>query len=321
MAAFSRHEEVLRWAEEKLSAFFGPIARTSTDFAFNQTHYYESSMGPGLRKRFLVFHDLISADQLADIKLRTNELEQELIQAGTWSESRPLNLDPGILSLGKFMLATTKDQSHRIYLRDGIFAEVTLRFQDHAFHPWPWTYADYRYRTYAITTPDTTHTLDGRALPGIPQHWLNLMLRVQPRRLRGVWTELQQSYSSGYYVNDTLSTRTAPWWATNVRAGWDGTAAGMRLAPFIGINNAFNHLYVSSVVINAARAEGNSTVAISSARLLRAAGGSRNVTVYVGLAAAESSSRTTSILLPSRSSRGPRQYIPSVALENGRTPR
>ena len=116
-----------------------------------------------------------------------------------------------------------------------------------------WTYADYRYRTYAITTPDTTHTLDGRALPGIPQHWLNLMLRVQPRRLRGVWTELQQSYSSGYYVNDTLSTRTAPWWATNVRAGWDGTAAGMRLAPFIGINNAFNHLYVSSVVINAAR--------------------------------------------------------------------
>ena len=116
-----------------------------------------------------------------------------------------------------------------------------------------WTYADYRYRTYAITTPDTTHTLDGRALPGIPQHWLNLMLRVQPIRLRGAWAEVQQTYSSGYYVNDTLSTRAAPWWATNVRAGWDGKAAGMRLAPFIGINNAFNHLYVSSVVINAAR--------------------------------------------------------------------
>ena len=144
VAAFSRHEQALRWAQEKLPTFFGPIARTSSDFIFNQTDYYESSMGPGLRKRFLVFHDLISPDQLADIKLRTNELEQELIQAGKWSESRPLNLDPGILSLGKFMLATTKDQSHRIYLRDGIFAEVTLRFQDHAFHPWPWTYADYR---------------------------------------------------------------------------------------------------------------------------------------------------------------------------------
>jgi len=144
IAAFSRHDEALRWAEEKLSACFGPIARTSPDFAFDQTRYYESSMGAGLRKRFLIFQDLIAAEQLADIKLRTNELEQELAMSKSWPEPRPLNLDPGILTLGKFMLATTKDQAHRIHLRDGIYAEVTLRFQDHAFHPWPWTYADYR---------------------------------------------------------------------------------------------------------------------------------------------------------------------------------
>ena len=49
-----------------------------------------------------------------------------------------------MLSLGKFLLATTKDQAHRVYLRDGIFAEVTLRFEAGAFEPWPWTYADYR---------------------------------------------------------------------------------------------------------------------------------------------------------------------------------
>jgi iron complex outermembrane receptor protein len=95
--------------------------------------------------------------------------------------------------------------------------------------------------------------LDGRALPGIPPNWLNLTLRAQPAALRGAWTEVQQTRSSGYLVNDTLSVRAAPWWATNVRVGWDGTASRMRLAPFVGINNAFNHLYVSSVVINAAR--------------------------------------------------------------------
>ncbi len=117
-----------------------------------------------------------------------------------------------------------------------------------------WTYSDYRFRHYAFTdTAGTTHILDGRALTGIPQHWFHAIVRIQPAALRGAWAELQQSHSSGYFVSDTLSTRTSPWWATNVRAGWEGTVRGMRLAPFLGINNAFNHLYVSSVVINAAR--------------------------------------------------------------------
>jgi len=115
-----------------------------------------------------------------------------------------------------------------------------------------WTYSDYRYRHYTFT--DTIpHVLDGRALPGIPKHWLNLFARAHPAALRGVWAELQQSYSSGYVVSDTGSTTTSPWWATNVRVGWEGNSGGMRLGPFLGINNAFNHRYVSSVVINAAR--------------------------------------------------------------------
>jgi iron complex outermembrane receptor protein len=118
-----------------------------------------------------------------------------------------------------------------------------------------WTYSDYRYRHYTFTTDSGTvaHTLDGRALPGIPQNWLNLTARAQPAALHGAWTEVQQTRSSGFFVSDTLSTRAAPWWSTNVRLGWEGMAGGMRLAPFVGINNAFNHLYVSSVVINAAR--------------------------------------------------------------------
>ena len=116
-----------------------------------------------------------------------------------------------------------------------------------------WTYSDYRYRRYSFTTGGVTHTLDGRALPGVPQHWLNLVLRTHPAVLRGGWIELHQTYSSDYLLSDTLGTRSSPWWATDVRAGWEGKAGGTRLAPFIGINNAFNHLYVSSVVINAAR--------------------------------------------------------------------
>lgn len=114
-----------------------------------------------------------------------------------------------------------------------------------------WTYADYRYRNYSFVTGGVTHTLDGRAIPGVPKHWLNMVLRGEG--MRGVWGEVQQTYSSDFLVSDTLNTRSSPWWSTNVRVGWRASGSGIRLAPFVGVNNAFNHKYVSSVVINAAR--------------------------------------------------------------------
>jgi hypothetical protein len=144
VAAFSRHVDAIEWARQRLEREFGPIGLASEPFLFNQTSYYEASMGCGLRKQFLVFEQLVTPDSLPPIKLRTNQLEQELARTGTYAEPRPLNLDPGHLTLGKFLLATTKDQAHRIYLRDGIFAEVTLRYEAGAYVAWPWTYADYR---------------------------------------------------------------------------------------------------------------------------------------------------------------------------------
>jgi hypothetical protein len=144
VAVFSRHARAAAWAREHVEAAFGPVALTSPVYDFTQTRYYEPTMGPGLRKQFLAFERLVAADCLADVKQRTNALEQEQACAGLYPEPRPLNLDPGVLSLGKFLLATTKDQAHRVYLRNGIFAEVTLRYHAGAFEPWPWTYADYR---------------------------------------------------------------------------------------------------------------------------------------------------------------------------------
>jgi hypothetical protein len=144
VAAFSRHAAALAWGRRRLEDAFGPVALDGPVYAFRQTAYYEATMGPDLSKQLLAFRDLVPADALAEVKRQTNDLERELASAGTYPEPRPLNLDPGVLTLGKFLLATTKDQAHRVYLRDGIFAEVTLRFHDGAFEPWPWTYADYR---------------------------------------------------------------------------------------------------------------------------------------------------------------------------------
>jgi hypothetical protein len=144
VAAFSRHADALGWGRERLQERYGPVALSAEPFAFHHTAYYEASMGTGLHKQLLAFERLIAPDVLPDVKLHTNALERELADAGRYPEERPLNLDPGYLVLGKFLLATTKDQAHRVYLRDGILAEVTLRFQGGAWEPWPWTYADYR---------------------------------------------------------------------------------------------------------------------------------------------------------------------------------
>src|SRR5438105_2673525 len=133
IACFSRHPDALAWAEEQLQLAYGPIQLRGLDYEFHHTRYYEPEMGTGLRKRLVVFERMPEPDCLPDVKMHTIRLEEELAGTLRFPENRPLNLDPGLLQLGKFLLASTKDQAHRIYLRDGIFAEITLRFHDGHF--------------------------------------------------------------------------------------------------------------------------------------------------------------------------------------------
>jgi len=144
VAGFSRHPQLLDHAAKQLQASFGPIALHGPTIEFRNTAYYEATMGAGLLKRYWAFSRFQSPENLAHVKRLTIELEHDCIQSGHYPETRPLNLDPGFISLGKFVLATTKDQAHRLYLHGGIFAEVTLRFHDGEFEPRPWTYSDWQ---------------------------------------------------------------------------------------------------------------------------------------------------------------------------------
>src|SRR5260221_9950122 len=121
VAAFSRHADALAWGRQRLSEKFGLIARVSEPYRFDHTAYYAPSMGSDLFKQLLVFESLVPLDSLAKWKRAAIDLETELTASERFSEPRPLNLDPGLLTLGKVMLATTKDQAHRINLSDGIF--------------------------------------------------------------------------------------------------------------------------------------------------------------------------------------------------------
>src|SRR5689334_8268874 len=101
VAAFSRHAAALAHGRQHLELSYGPVALASPPFNFSHTAYYEPTMGPDLRKCFFAFRDLVPPDWLAPVKLHTNALEAEVAQLGTFPEARPLNLDPGLLSLGK----------------------------------------------------------------------------------------------------------------------------------------------------------------------------------------------------------------------------
>ncbi|MBN2314820.1 MAG: DUF4416 family protein, partial [Sedimentisphaerales bacterium] len=48
----------------------------------------------------------------------------------------------------KLVLATTKNYSHRIYIGNKMYAEVTLIFEKGRWQPLPYTYPDYREQYY-----------------------------------------------------------------------------------------------------------------------------------------------------------------------------
>jgi len=89
---------------------FGAIDLVSPTWPFEFTDYYTAEMGPDLIRRIVSFESLF---------------------------------DPGYLSLGQIVLATTKSYSHRIYLRDGVWAEVTLRYHKGRYEKLEWSYPDY----------------------------------------------------------------------------------------------------------------------------------------------------------------------------------
>mgnify|MGYP000119237182 CR=1 FL=1 len=134
----------LEEAEAALVAAFGDIDLRSQDLPFTHTRYYEREMGARTVRRIVSFANLVDPGELAAIKLTTNAIEASLALEGR----RRVNLDPGYLTAAKLVLATTKNNAHRIYLGQGIYAEVTLAYHDGAYRPWPWTYPDYAEGTY-----------------------------------------------------------------------------------------------------------------------------------------------------------------------------
>ena len=137
--------ERLTATEKKLTAAFGAVDARSDLFLFEWTHYYDKEMGNPIWRQFLSFAELIEPAAIADAKIATNAMEVELAEfmPHRAAASRPMNLDPGYLEQSKIVLASTKNFFHRILIARGIYAEVTLHYQDGEWQSFPWTFPDY----------------------------------------------------------------------------------------------------------------------------------------------------------------------------------
>ena len=123
----------------KLSGLYGALDFVSAVLPFDYTGYYHGGMGQPLLRRFASFERFVQQEDLATIKVETNLLETELSVGG----KRTANIDPGYVLAERFVLASGKNHAHRIYLSQGIYADLTLIYRDKDYRTLAWTYPDY----------------------------------------------------------------------------------------------------------------------------------------------------------------------------------
>ena len=123
---------------------WGQIDAASAVFAFDTTDYYVDEMGRGISRQFVSFEALVPPDSTAPIKLQANVVEAGLAENGR----RSVNIDTGYLDFHKIVLASTKQAPHRVYLSQGIWADITLLYRKGSFGALPWTFPDLGSGTY-----------------------------------------------------------------------------------------------------------------------------------------------------------------------------
>ncbi len=142
------NNDALTAAIEAIDRHIGRIDLTSDVWPFTQTDYYKDQTGPDILRQFVSLENLIDPGSLADVKHTTKNLEQWLADSLKLPLPRPVNLDPGYIGSSKLVLATTKNYSHRIYIGNKMFAEVTLIYEKGAWRHFEYTYPDYRQSCY-----------------------------------------------------------------------------------------------------------------------------------------------------------------------------
>lgn len=142
---YSSVDQLLR-AKEILAEHYGRIEYESRAVPFSVTDYYVAEMGSPIYRIFISHEPLIQPEQIVEIKLETNRIEDQLVVDG----KRKVNLDPGYMDTCKTVLASAKYNGQKIYVGKGIYADLTLYYEKGSFHPYPWSFPDFKSGQYSI---------------------------------------------------------------------------------------------------------------------------------------------------------------------------
>ncbi|MDH4164698.1 MAG: DUF4416 family protein [Nitrospirota bacterium] len=135
--------------EIALANRFGPIDIRGPITRWEHTDYYARELGTVILRKFVFFRDVMDPETLPAIKIYTNSLELSSALKDHNGARRTTNIDPGYLTEAKAVLATTKDYAHRLYLGQGIYGEVELRYskEGQSYLSVEHSYPDFRSKT------------------------------------------------------------------------------------------------------------------------------------------------------------------------------
>ena len=142
---FLYHERnMYRKAMEKVQERWGIGDYQSQEYFFDLTDYYETEMGKPIFRSFNSYSALIDPGSLAEIKLATNQIEEEIAESG----KRRVNLDPGYIDYDKLVLASAKYNYQKIYLSEGIYADITMFYRKGRYIAADWAFPDFKQGIY-----------------------------------------------------------------------------------------------------------------------------------------------------------------------------
>jgi hypothetical protein len=128
---------------------FDEIKKYWTDYCpslltFKHSHcpmksYYDKEMGSPLERVWFFSDSLQKREKLVDDKFWATNWENNNLN----NRNRIVNCDVGMVLLDQVVLATGKPYSHRVYLKDGVYIELTYQYEQGKYSPLKWTYPDY----------------------------------------------------------------------------------------------------------------------------------------------------------------------------------